>query len=77
VSPQRCSELNNFSTLIHLVAGLSSSPIHRLRRTWGLVSQKYMIALGQLNKLMRPDKNYSAYRERLRQAAPPCVPFLG
>ncbi|GAA5959426.1 hypothetical protein JCM21900_006856 [Sporobolomyces salmonicolor] len=74
---ERCLSLNNFSTLIHIIAGLNSTPIHRLRRTWETVSQKAMVSLGMLNNIMRPDKNYKEYRDVLRKAAPPCVPFLG
>ncbi|GAA6010375.1 hypothetical protein JCM11491_006292 [Sporobolomyces phaffii] len=74
---ERCLSLNNFSTLIHIIAGLNSTPIHRLRRTWESVSQKAMVSLGVLNNIMRPDKNYKEYRDVLRKAAPPCVPFLG
>ncbi|GAA5841182.1 hypothetical protein JCM11251_003229 [Rhodosporidiobolus azoricus] len=74
---ERCLSLNNFSTLIHIIAGLNSTPIHRLRRTWETVSQKAMISLGMLNNVMRPDRNYREYRDILRRAAPPCVPFLG
>ncbi|GAA6009704.1 uncharacterized protein JCM10292_003626 [Rhodotorula paludigena] len=74
---ERCLSLNNFSTLIHIIAGLNSTPIHRLRRTWEAVSQKAMISLGMLNNIMRPDKNYKEYRDILRKSAPPCVPFLG
>ncbi|GAA6018725.1 hypothetical protein JCM10207_005556 [Rhodosporidiobolus poonsookiae] len=74
---ERCLALNNFSTLIHIIAGLNSTPIHRLRRTWETVNQKAMISLGMLNNVMRPDKNYKEYRDILRRAAPPCVPFLG
>ena len=75
--PQRCLSLNNFSTLIHILAGLNSTPVHRLRRTWEIVSQKTMTTLAMLNRVMRPDKNYKEYREILRKSAPPCVPFLG
>lgn len=74
---QRCLALNNFSTLIHIIAGLNSTPIHRLRRTWETMSSKSMLALGTLNRTIRPDKNYKDYRELLRGVAPPCVPFLG
>ncbi|SCZ89388.1 BZ3500_MvSof-1268-A1-R1_Chr9g10391 [Microbotryum saponariae] len=73
---ERCFTLNNFSTLIHIIAGLNSTPIHRLRRTWEQVSQKSIYQLGVMNNVMRPDKNYKEYREQLRQVAPPCVPFL-
>lgn len=42
-----------------------------------MVSQKTMLSLGMLNKVMKPDKNYKEYREALRAVTPPCVPFLG
>ncbi|KAK4051336.1 cell division cycle- protein [Microbotryomycetes sp. JL201] len=74
---ERCLTLNNFSTLLHIIAGLNSTPIHRLRRTWESVSQKSIVSLGILNNLMRPDKNYKEYREHLRRVTPPCVPFMG
>ncbi|BGP55990.1 cell division cycle-related protein [Rhodotorula sphaerocarpa] len=74
---ERCLSLNNFSVLIHIIAGLNSTPIHRLRRTWETVNQKTMITLGMLNRVMKPDKNYKEYRAILRKSAPPCVPFLG
>lgn len=76
-APQRCLSLNNFSTLIHILAGLNSTPIHRLRRTWEVVSHKTMLSLAMLNRVMTPDKNYKEYRDVLRKSAPPCVPFLG
>ncbi|GAA5880559.1 hypothetical protein JCM3774_002009 [Rhodotorula dairenensis] len=74
---ERCLALNNFSTLIHILAGLNSTPIHRLRRTWEIVNQKTMMTLAMLNHVMKPDKNYKEYRDVLRKSAPPCVPFLG
>ncbi|KAM0745920.1 hypothetical protein T439DRAFT_360874 [Meredithblackwellia eburnea MCA 4105] len=74
---ERCYELHNFSTLIHIIAGLNSTPIHRLRRTWETVNQKSMASLKHLNSIMRPDKNYKMYREALKGVTPPCVPFLG
>jgi son of sevenless-like protein len=75
--PQRCLALNNFSSVIQIIAGLNSTPIHRLRRTWEAVGQKTMIILGTLNNVMRSDKNCKEYREALRSVTPPCVPFLG
>lgn len=63
--------------MIHIIAGLNSTPIHRLRRTWETVNAKSMASLKGLNAIMRPDKNYKVYRETLRNVTPPCVPFLG
>jgi hypothetical protein len=35
---QKCLTLNNFSTLFAVMAGLNSSIVHRLTRTWDVSS---------------------------------------
>jgi len=74
---EKCYNLNNFNTLVSLLAGFDSAPIHRLRRTWDLISSKAMNTLENLKKIMDRDRNYSTYREQLHSINPPCVPFLG
>ncbi|KAI9101686.1 ras guanine nucleotide exchange factor domain-containing protein [Phlyctochytrium arcticum] len=73
----RCRSMNNFNTLMSVLAGLNSAPIHRLKRTWDLLSARSHAALDNLRKTMNPTKNFSHYRESLHSANPPCVPFLG
>ncbi|KAI8997908.1 ras guanine nucleotide exchange factor domain-containing protein [Gaertneriomyces semiglobifer] len=73
----RCRNLNNFNTLMSIIAGLNSAPIHRLKRTWDQLSQRSMAILDALRQTMRREKNFSVYRETLHSANPPCVPFLG
>ncbi|ORX73514.1 ras GEF [Anaeromyces robustus] len=74
---EKCYNLNNFNTLVSLLAGFDSSPIYRLRRTWDLLSSKSINILENLKRIMDREKNYSAYREQLHSINPPCVPFLG
>ncbi|KAL1924796.1 uncharacterized protein VTP21DRAFT_4450 [Calcarisporiella thermophila] len=74
---EKCRSLNNFNTCMAIVAGLDSSAVFRLRRTWEMVNQKTMQTLSQLKKLMNSMKNFAEYREVLRMSEPPCVPFLG
>ncbi|KAI9324097.1 ras guanine nucleotide exchange factor domain-containing protein [Zopfochytrium polystomum] len=74
---EKCRALNNFNTLMAILAGLSTAPIHRLRRTWELVPQRSMQALELLRETMDSTKNFSRYRETLHSVNPPCVPFLG
>ena len=62
---------------MHILAGLESAPIHRLRRTWETVSQKTVTILQNLLNLMSPKRNFNEYREAIRTIGPPCVPFLG
>ncbi|KAJ3249779.1 hypothetical protein HK104_007561 [Borealophlyctis nickersoniae] len=73
----RCQSLNNFNTLMSILAGLNSAPIHRLKRTWELLSAKTQGVLEGLRRTMNPTKNFATYREMLHSANPPCVPFLG
>ncbi|TPX32233.1 hypothetical protein SmJEL517_g04638 [Synchytrium microbalum] len=74
---ERCRALNNFNSLMSILAGLQSSPIHRLRRTWDLLPVKSNQSLDTLRRLMNPTKNFTTYRESLKSVTPPCVPFLG
>ncbi|KAJ3103476.1 hypothetical protein HDU97_010059 [Phlyctochytrium planicorne] len=73
----KCRSINNFNTLMSILAGLNSAPIHRLKRTWELLSQKAQATLESLRVTMNPTKNFSRYRETLHNVNPPCVPFLG
>ncbi|TPX54683.1 hypothetical protein PhCBS80983_g05847 [Powellomyces hirtus] len=73
----RCRALNNFNTLMSVLAGLNSAPIHRLKRTWEVISQRSHSMLEALRNTMTPTRNFSAYRDALHSANPPCVPFLG
>ncbi|KAG4304720.1 hypothetical protein PORY_001773 [Pneumocystis oryctolagi] len=73
----RCRSLNNFSTVTSIISGINSAPIHRLKRTWELVSKKTINIFDSLNKIMDSAKNFSEYRELLHVINPPCVPFLG
>lgn len=69
--------MNNYATLMSIVSGLGQSPVFRLRQTWGLVNPRIRNLLEELRDLMSSEKNWAKYREVLRQASPPCVPFLG
>ncbi|KAJ3007665.1 hypothetical protein HKX48_008993 [Thoreauomyces humboldtii] len=73
----RCRALNNFNTLMSILAGLNSAPIHRLKRTWELVSQRSHDMLDALRTTMSATRNFGNYRSALHSANPPCVPFLG
>lgn len=73
----RCRALNNFSGMWAIVSALSTAPIHRLRRTWDAVSQKYVLVFESLEQLMSASRNWANYREMIHKLKPPCVPFLG
>ena len=75
--PQRCHKLQNFSILVHIIAGLDGTPIRRLRRTWEVVNSRTMATFEALKAFMSPDRKFAQYREALRTMGPPCVPFMG
>ncbi|OUM61235.1 hypothetical protein PIROE2DRAFT_54633 [Piromyces sp. E2] len=72
-----CFQLNNFNTVMSILAGFNSSPIHRLKRTWENLSNKMNLIFENLERVINPQKNYAQYRETLHSVNPPCVPFLG
>ncbi|KAI0070257.1 ras GEF [Panus rudis PR-1116 ss-1] len=73
----RCTSLQNFSTPRSILAALDSSTISRLHMTWSGLPQKNKHQLEAIRKLADHARNYHEYRSRLRNTAPPAVPFLG
>ncbi|KIK57213.1 hypothetical protein GYMLUDRAFT_61513 [Collybiopsis luxurians FD-317 M1] len=73
----RCVGLHNYSTFRSLLAALDSSTISRLHQTWTGLTQKSKQQLETLRKLADHGRNYHEYRTKLRNTAPPAVPFLG
>lgn len=73
----KCRGLNNFSTLTSIISALGTAPIHRLKRTWDQVPARTQATLEQMRKLMGSTKNFGDYREALKLANPPCIPFFG
>ncbi|KAI0670979.1 ras guanine nucleotide exchange factor domain-containing protein [Trametes maxima] len=73
----RCVGLKNYSTPRSILAALDSSTIARLHQTWVGLPQKNKVQLEVLRKLADHARNYHEYRSRLRNTAPPAVPFLG
>jgi hypothetical protein len=76
-SQQRCLELNNFASVAAIGAGLNSSSISRLYRTFDLLSPKTTSVLETLKESVSSERNFSAYKARLQRLNPPAVPFLG
>jgi len=74
---EKSKTLNNFNTLMAILAGLSSAPIHRLKRTWAATNNKVKGAADGLRQLMDSSSNFARYRDALHSVNPPCVPFLG
>ncbi|KAK4047487.1 Ras guanine nucleotide exchange factor bud5 [Microbotryomycetes sp. JL201] len=73
----RCLTLDNYNTLFAVLSALNSSTIARLRKTWDGLGTKYRTMLDQQRKATEHSRNYAEYRHKIRNAVPPCLPFVG
>jgi hypothetical protein len=69
--------LQNYNTLMAILAALNSSTIARLKKTWDGLSNKHKATLETLRKTTEHSRNYAQYRATIRAAVAPCLPFLG
>ncbi|KAL6072419.1 Ras guanine nucleotide exchange factor, variant 2 [Balamuthia mandrillaris] len=77
---EKCAELNNFNTLMEVLAGLNLHPVQRLKQTWSNLSPKYQESMKNLEALMENKHNYKNYRDRLnyiKEIGQPTLPYLG
>lgn len=74
---KECRKLNNFNSLMSILAAVGMSSIQRLKRTWKLVPEKYKDLYNQLEELMSGMQNYRNYRIKLEKQMPPVLPYLG
>lgn len=72
-----CRKNNNFSSMYAIYSALYSSVIHRLKRTWEFIPDKYIAQLDNIGRLMNTSRNFSEYRDLLRMVQTPAVPFFG
>ncbi|ORY35356.1 hypothetical protein BCR39DRAFT_3332 [Naematelia encephala] len=69
--------MNNFSSMAAIAAGLNAAPISRLKRTKELLSHKTLSLKADLDRTLDSTKNFQNYKEMLKTINPPCVPFFG
>jgi len=77
---EKCAELNNYNTLMEVLAGLNLHPVQRLKETWKGLSDKYRESMENLESLMENKQNYKNYRERLERVqltGESALPYLG
>ncbi|BGP51674.1 Ras guanine nucleotide exchange factor bud5 [Rhodotorula kratochvilovae] len=73
----RLLSLANYNALFAVFTALNSSTITRLRKTWDGLAPKYRAIFETLRKATDHGRNYAEYRQKIRQAVPPCLPFVG
>eukprot|EP01113_Clastostelium_recurvatum_P031889 TRINITY_DN4032_c0_g1_i8.p1 TRINITY_DN4032_c0_g1~~TRINITY_DN4032_c0_g1_i8.p1 ORF type:complete len:1665 (+),score=458.48 TRINITY_DN4032_c0_g1_i8:252-5246(+) len=74
---QALREINNFNSLMGIVAGLSMAPINRLKNTLNSLERKPQEILEKLQVLLNPTSSFKNYRSDLHNVRGPCLPYLG
>ena len=61
------------------MAGLNSVPVHRLKKTWSILSSNSLKLYSELNAIVVPDSNYQQLKSILRglDVSHPILPYLG
>ncbi|KAJ3151096.1 Son of sevenless 2 [Geranomyces variabilis] len=68
--------LNNFSTLMAVIAGLNKAAISRLKQTFKEVGSKNLKKLNDMERLMTAEGSYRNYRAHIRTVEMPCIPYI-
>lgn len=69
--------LNNFDSLMALLAALNSAPIGRLKFTFARLSPSVLEKKRLLESACSRELSYKSYRAAIATANPPVVPYLG
>lgn len=70
-------KLNNFNTLMGVIAGLNMSSVHRLKATIKKVEKSKLDIWKKLEKTMDPEGSFANYRKQIAAAGAPSLPYLG
>ncbi|CAH2354284.1 hypothetical protein CLIB1423_15S02696 [[Candida] railenensis] len=76
---QNCLLLQNFSTLMQIILGLTSEKVSKLKETWKNLPPGDILMLKNLEELSSPLKNFLNIRLCINQIKPSngCIPFVG
>jgi len=73
---QALTDLHNFNGLMGILMGLTLSSIQRLKHTWSKLPPKYDLLYKQLAVYQNPSNSFKNYRDAIKQASAPCLPYL-
>ncbi|MDP2435999.1 MAG: RasGEF domain-containing protein [archaeon] len=74
---QECIDLHNFHGCLSITSALTTSPIHRLKRSWALVKPQSVQKLEQLSPATLTADNSQALRMKMQRIGLRCVPYIG
>eukprot|EP01103_Thecamoeba_quadrilineata_P006876 TRINITY_DN1660_c0_g1_i1.p1 TRINITY_DN1660_c0_g1~~TRINITY_DN1660_c0_g1_i1.p1 ORF type:complete len:546 (-),score=100.23 TRINITY_DN1660_c0_g1_i1:3-1640(-) len=70
-------ELHNYNGVMAILAGLNSSSIGRLKKTWGGLEERLQNKKTEFDEMMSPERNHKRYRELIHSTEGPLLPYLG
>jgi len=75
----KCREYNNFNTAQEITSALEKPAVFRLKNTWQRVekNKKFWEKYEELKAILSSDANFKVYRQAIKQADPPCLPYIG
>ncbi len=68
--------MNNYHTLMAIVAALNNAAVQRLKQTKGAISTKTLQVWKDFEKVMHPQGSFKEYRAALHKSKPPALPYL-
>eukprot|EP00033_Pygsuia_biforma_P002827 GCRY01003121.1.p2 GENE.GCRY01003121.1~~GCRY01003121.1.p2 ORF type:complete len:338 (+),score=95.57 GCRY01003121.1:1596-2609(+) len=74
---KECRRLGNFNGVMEILAGLQSSSVLRLKKSWASVKKKRKDDMKEYCTLMSALGSYARYRSAIKAQPQPCVPYLG
>eukprot|EP01125_Pyxidicula_operculata_P019968 TRINITY_DN7271_c0_g1_i1.p1 TRINITY_DN7271_c0_g1~~TRINITY_DN7271_c0_g1_i1.p1 ORF type:complete len:959 (-),score=194.05 TRINITY_DN7271_c0_g1_i1:211-3087(-) len=72
-----CLALQDFSALMAIVAGLTATPVSRLKQTWNDLDQNFIKVLEKLEQITSIQNKFKNLREAQEQSVGPVVPYIG
>jgi len=70
-------DLNNYNSLISMVAGLSITPISRLKLTFNKVNKTSADIFNSIQLLVSPSNSYKTLRETIEKGGSMVIPYIG
>ena len=68
--------INNFQSLMAIVAGFNTSSLQRLKHTIEIIDKDLRKKYLSMEELMSPQSSFKNYRAALKKAHVPAIPFL-
>jgi len=68
--------MNNFNTLMGIIAAINLSAVSRLRKTKALLAKHTHQSFSELEEVMNARSSWATYRQFIRNCTPPAVPYL-